>query len=201
MPTYYNLQPDYSRNWAKVWDDVLDEDRRPAPTCGKCERPIVPHRPGGGWGSLRYWIPPGKPHGDFYHHAYDIMVDERAKDVLSEHVLSGVSFLEAEVTYPCKTRLWSIEVTNRCAMHPDCNVQLVSVCPECGEHDYSTWDGGIRVADCGHDMFRLVEHPGKIFVSESMKQMLEAAQLKNLAFVDASSIHDEMARYRRARKT
>jgi hypothetical protein len=49
-------------------------------------------------------------------------------------------------------------------------------------------------------MFRLVEHPGKIFVSESLKQMLEAAQLKNLAFVDASSIHDEMARYRRARR-
>lgn len=160
--------------------------------CKVCERTIS-RRPGGARLPLVFKVPPGKAHGDVWFHAMDVLVNERAMRAIAKHVSEGVSFVEARITSPAGLRLWSMEVSNRCAMHADCNVQLAAVCPECGDQRYSTWDGGIRVAPCAQDMFRLIEFSGWIFVSESMKQVLEGEGLKNLKFVDADSIHDEFA--------
>lgn len=195
MTTYYLCIPDDSHDWAEVWG-AGDELAIICSTCGRA----ISQRVGGGWSPLCFRIPPGKPHGNMYHYTYDILVDEWAKQVLSAHVHEGIAFIEARIIDSAEVRLWSVEVSNRCAMHPACNVQLITVCPECGLRRYSTWDGGVRIVDCTHDIFRLNEHPGYVFVKESLKQALEAAKLKNLAFVDASSVHDVNARYQPKRR-
>jgi hypothetical protein len=195
MTAYYLCTPDYSHNWAAVW---RTGGVYPA-KCSAC-RSYISERPGGGWEPLRVKIPPGKRHGDVYHYIYDLLVNEHAKQVLSEHVREGVSFVEAQIVYPAGVRLWSVEISNRCAMHLDCGVELVRVCPQCGYREYSTWDGGIRIGDCAHDIFRLTEDPSWVIVSEPLKQKLEAAKLKNLVFVDASTMHDEFAWMRPQRK-
>jgi hypothetical protein len=182
---------DWSANWAGVWEsDGLEFD----PTCGRCGL-MLENRPGGRRLPLRLKIPSGKRYGDVWFLGPEILVNEHAKQVLLKHVHSGVSFVEAEIAYPAGVRLWSVEVSNRCVMHPDCNVEIGPICAECGRRRHWTWDGGIRLADCTHDMFRLIEFSGKVFVSESLKKSLEAEGLKNVAFVDAASIYDENAKY------
>ena len=192
---HYILSPDKTRNWAVAWESGGEFD----PMCKKCERTIE-RRPGGARLPLVYKVPPGKPHGDVWFHAQEFLVNERAMSAILKHVSDGISFVKARITSPAGLYLWSMEVSNRCVMHADCNVQLVEVCQECGDQRYSTWDGGIRIAPCTHDMFRLIEFSGMIFVSESLKQALEGENLKNSTFVDADSIHDEFAWMRPKRR-
>lgn len=186
MKIFYQLSPDWSGRWAEVWENGVQYEAR----CRGCS--LMPEqRPGGCILPLRLKIPPGRRYGDVWFLGPEVLVNEHAKQVFLKHVHAGVSFVEAEITYPTGVRLWSVEVSNRCVMHSDCNVEIGPVCMKCGRRRYLTWNGGIRIADCTHDMFRLIEFPGMIFVSDFLKQALVAEGLKNLSFVDVASVYDQ----------
>jgi hypothetical protein len=195
-PVYYRLRPDYSVTWAEVWEDDIRFD----PRCPACDRTIA-NRPGGRLLPLGVKIMKPRNMGDFFWLAPELLVNERAKHVLAEHAPRCVTFVEAVVTNTDSIRLWSVEVSCRCSTHKDLDIQAGFVCPVCGDIRYTTWNGGIRIAECSHEMFRLIEFRGWIWVTDALMRAITLAGLRNVTFQDARTVVDEFPQFRPPKRT
>jgi hypothetical protein len=138
--------------------------------------------------------------GDFFWLGPELLVNERAKRVLSEYAPHCVTFVEAVVSAKDAIRLWSVEVSCRCSMHSDLDIQPGSVCSVCGDIQYTTWNGGVRIAECPHHIFRLTELKGDIWVHEALMQVFVREGLRNIVFKEASTVVDKFPEFRPARR-
>jgi hypothetical protein len=135
--------------------------------------------------------------GDFCWLSPDVFVSERCKVIFDNLKDQGFKFEKPIVVGKRQENIWHLDISNRCFVSAKCGVQLIENCSVCGDEIYSTWIGGLDVAPgCNSSIFRLKEHPGFIFVDESIKDIVDAQKLTNIEFTPITQFFDEFSSLR-----
>lgn len=170
-------------------EPILGKGTRYTNTCPVCTRGGLP-------------IPPvavefkRKRIPDFNFLSPDILVTDSVKEVFEQHQVTGVEYLEpmlvGNVNLLQGKTLWQLHVIGDAKASAECNIVLLSQCPECGERQYSTWDGGLRAdrETVETDIFRIEEHGGVVFVNDKVKTLIEEYKFTNVDFVEDVNVTD-----------
>ncbi len=129
----------------------------------------------------------------------DIVITDRALDVLRGARLTGFEVKAARVEGPARARgtsalpaLWELVVRGRGGpARKDSGIVEVFYCDSCGLVEHSAFEHGIQVDEAtydGSDFFSVSEYPKYVLVSSRARDVIVRAGLTNVAFVDSSEL-------------
>jgi hypothetical protein len=169
----------------------VKEDRMqytpPCPLCKRVSNRILP---------LSIAFTDNKPLGDFTWLAPDVLVSEKAKRVLlEEHSINESVFAPVLVEQEASLAVWHLNILAKCPIDTKCDIQLLETCSQCNKKTYSTWKPPLQASNIcnGYPIFRFIEHPGMIFIAETLKQNIRNAKLSNIDFEPIEEVQDSLA--------
>jgi len=129
----------------------------------------------------------------------DIVVTDRAREILQDAKLTGFIVNRAEVVKaPARPagstlpKVWEFVAVGRGGLaDKKSGIVKLRECAECGLVEYSAFKSGIIVdttAYDGSDFFTVAEYPKYVLVSERAKAVIETHRLTNVALTDSTKL-------------
>lgn len=157
----------------------------PCPACDRNEKRLKPF-------SVKFMD--NRLLGDFCWLSPDVFVSSKCKGILESLNETSFAFERPIVVGERQEDIWCLDIKNKYRVSKECGTQLLEKCNVCGNEFFSTWLGGLKVADkYVPPVFRLYEYSGFVLVTEVFANLVLENKLTNIKFVPLIDVVDEFA--------